>query len=315
MQAVAAPLDAAASDEFAGAGLSGGDGENSPHGVGVGRIPVEFEPLADRSGRHDPRSCRERIRIGRVDDCCKLFEELVICAQQIGGAVEEHGHVSLGDSVEQWEQLVTDPVATKPRIVVRGIIGDGQAELLAQRMGLGPSQGQDGVTPSWPDRAEASGTGSSQQCQQERLGLVISGVTGQRVMPECCSTSSSGSCFEIRTIRDIDSDRPEWHVEVRCHGASDVGVGIGRCPQPVVDVDGGDLASGLDGQGDHGRRVGAAGQTTGDGSISRRKRAPSEKIGGVEQRQSALVGDRYRSVWWAERCPRRGCCLALTAFR
>ncbi len=133
-------LDAATAAQFACGGAACGHGKDTPNGVGVGRIAILFEPVADRAGREDAWSGRERVSIGGVDVGGVLLEELVVGPEEVSGAVEQHRDVAFGDVVEERQQFVADPVAPESSVLVGGIIGDGEAELCAQRVGLGTSE-------------------------------------------------------------------------------------------------------------------------------------------------------------------------------
>ena len=126
------PLDAPTAREFARSGLAPGHSEDASYGVRVGRVPVVVEPLPDRPGAEHPGSLGERVGVGRIDAGGEFVEVLVVGAQQVGGASEQDGHVAFGDVVEEGEHLVADSVAAEASVVVGGVLGDDQAELLAQ---------------------------------------------------------------------------------------------------------------------------------------------------------------------------------------
>ena len=222
------------------------------------------------------------MRVGRVDAGGEFVEELVVGTQQVGGASEQHGHVALGDVVEQGEHLVADPVAAEAWVVVARVLGDDQAEPCAQRSGLGTSQRQDRVAPARPDRAETCRAGASQQREEQRLCLVVGGVARHRVGTERGSTGGPSAGLEVRSGDDLDTGHPEVGAEMLGDRRCDVGVVVGRCPQAVVDVDGGDVTPRRDGERDQCSGVGAPRETAGDRGARRRKRAPIQELGDEE---------------------------------
>jgi len=301
--------------QLAGSGLTAGNREDPSHGVGVRRVPVVFEPLTDGSRPQHPRCACQRVGVGGVDVGSEFVEELVVGAEQVGGAVEQHGDVSLGDVVEQWDQLVTDPVATETAVVVGRIVYDRETELLAQCMGFDAPKGEDGMAPPGPDCPEAGGARTPDQGEEQGFGLVVCGVAGHGVRSEGRPPGAAGSCFEVGAVVEVDVDRAELDAELSGGRPCDVGVDIGRLAETMVDVHGSDPALGCDREGDERRGVGSTGQSADDGGAFRWEGATAEEFGGVGQRWPALFGDRYRSVWWAERCLRLGCCLAETDHR
>lgn len=207
---------------------------------------------------------------------------------------------------------MADPVATETGIVVGGIVDDREAELLAQRLGFGAPEGEDGMAPTGPDCPEAGGARTPEQGEEQGFGLVVCGVTGQRVRSESGPPGGAGSRFEIGAVVEVDADRAELDVELCCGGPCDIGVDVGGLAKSMVDMHGSNSTARSNGEGDERRGVGATGQTAGDRSALGRKGAPVEEVGGVGQRGPSLFGDRYRSVCWAERCLRPGCCLDVT---
>jgi len=131
-------------------------------------------------------------------------------------------------------------------------------------------------------------------------------------MPEGCPAGLASTSFQIRTIVEVEADRTEVDPQQLRGGAGDLGVGVRGLTQSMVDVHCGDTTVGSAGEGDERRRVGATGERAGDRGVCRRKGAPAEEIGGVEQDRCLGRATRYRSVWWADRCPRLGCCLEVT---
>jgi hypothetical protein len=86
---------------------------------------------------------------------------------------------------------------------------------------------------------------------------------------------------------------------------------IGGVAQAVMDVDGGDVTPGSDGERHQRGGVGPAGEPAGDRRSGRREIAALEESGGVGQ-GNASVCDPYRSVWWCDCWALLGYCLART---
>jgi hypothetical protein len=171
-----------------------------------------------------------------------------------------------------------------------------EAEVVAHGARLEAPECQDRVAPSGSDRSEAGSTRAAQERQEQGLGLVVGGVSGQGVGADRRPAGGACACLEVGTVLDVDLDRAEFDVEGRCGGPGDVGVVVRRPSKAVVDVDCGDVTAGGDGQRDERCRVGAAGESTGDSGAVWWEGASAEQIGDVNQRCSPRVGDRYRSV-------------------
>ena len=289
-------FDAASPRQLTGCRVTSGHGEHPVDGVGVGRIAVELDPMAHRPGSEHPWGSREFVDIGRIDRGGEFVEELLVRAQEVGGAVEEHGDIALCDVVEHGKYLVADAIPAKAGVVVAGVVCNRKAEVVAHRSRLEASEREDRVAPSGSDRSEAGGTRAAQQRQEQGFGLVVGGVTGQGVGADRRPAGGAGARFEVGAVVDVDRDRVELDAEGCGGGPGDVGIDVCRCSKAVVDVDRGDVAAGGDGQRNERRRVGATGESTGDRCAVRREGAPAEQVGEVNQRCSPRVVDRYRWV-------------------
>ena len=250
-------FDTSTASQLAGRDLTAGNSEDPSHGVRVRRVSVVFEPLANGSRPQHSRSGCEGAGIGGVDVGGQFVEELVVGAEQVGGAVEQHGDVALGDVIEEWEELVADPVATETEVVVGGVVDHSEAELLAQRLGFDASEGEDGMAPTRPDRSESGGPRTPDQGEEQGLGLIVCGVTGQSVWSESGPTGAAGSRFEIGAVVEVDADRAELDAELCGGGPCDVGVDVGGLAETMVDVHSGDSTSGRNGEGDERCGVGS----------------------------------------------------------
>jgi hypothetical protein len=115
-------------------------------------------------------------------------------------------------------------------------------------------------------------------------------VAGHHVGPECRSACVASPRFEVRAVVEVDANEAERGSEPGGDRLGELGVVVGRAAQTVVDVDGGDVAARCQCEGDQRSRISASGQTARDSGAVRRKGAPVEEVGGVEQR-SASVSD------------------------
>ncbi len=119
----------------------------------------------------------------------------------------------------------------------------------------------------WPLAAHAGQAveaGAPQEVEQDGLGLVVGGVAGEDVGGQHGVAGGPGPGLEVGAGGDVDRLGPEAGAEPG-RGGLDAAVGLGLRAQAVVDVDGGDLAAGGDGQDQQGQGVGAAGDGAGDG--------------------------------------------------
>jgi hypothetical protein len=249
-QSVALALDPQPARELARRCFSGSDGEDAGDGGGVGWVAVTFEPPANCTGGERSGCSEQLVDIGRVDRGGEVLEQSIVVAQEASGAVEEYCDVPFGDVVEERQQFVTDPIATESRVVVRRVVSDIESEVKAQLDGLGAAQGEDRMSGPGFDRAEPGGSRPAQEGQEQRLGLVVGGMTGHRIRSEGAASGGAGSSFEVGPVVERDGDDLERDVEAFGGPAGDERIMGGAVAEPVVDVDGRDAAAGSDGEGD-----------------------------------------------------------------
>jgi hypothetical protein len=147
------------------------------------------------------------------------------------------------------------------------------------------------MAPSRPDRCETGRARTAEEREQHGFGLVVGGVAGHRVGSERRSTSGACARLEVRAVGDVDVDEPEVGPEPAGDRLGERCVVVGGAAQTVVHVHGRDLTASCDSEGDQRSGIGTARQATRDGGAVRRKGAPGEEVGGVDQR-NASVGDR-----------------------
>jgi hypothetical protein len=116
-------------------------------------------------------------------------------------------------------------------------------------------------------------------------------VAGHRVGSERRSASGACSRLEVRAVDDVDVDEPEAGPEPGGDRLGERCIVVGSAAQTVVDVHGGDVTTSCDSEGDQCGGIGTARQAARDGGAARRKGAPVEEIGDVDQ-CNASVGDR-----------------------
>ncbi len=130
-----------------------------------------------------------------------------------------------------------------------------------QRDRLGVANAQD--RPSRP-RCHGAQTGrarAAEQCQQYGLRLVVGGVAGKRTGPEHPLPGDAGSCFEVGPVEQLDGFAPQVEAESLRGPGSTGGVVVGRGPEPMVHVNGGDITTGRNGKPDEGGGIGATRQS------------------------------------------------------
>ena len=285
------PHGAAAAD-FTGHGLPPGHGEDPFHGGGVGRMVlgggdegVGCEPASHRPASQRRRGRRQRRGVGGIEGGGQSGEQVGVVAQQAGLAGQHGGHVPVGDGVEQGQHVVANAVAPERGPVVGGIDDRDEPEPVAQGACFAAPERQQGPPGARPHAGQAVESRSPQEVEEDRLGLIVGGVPGQDIGGQDPVTGRPRPCLEVRPGGDVHSLGPEAGADAPGGAGHHIGLGRRPGPQPMVDVDGGDAAAGLDGEDEEGQRIGAARYRAGHGGPGRRKGAAGQQrlsLAGVE---------------------------------
>lgn len=105
----------------------------------------------------------------------------IIGAEQVGRPHEERRDVAPGHVGNQRHQFVSDPVAPETGVGVGGIRDRLERQCSTQRVRLGAPEMQQRSTMIWFHRRQTGCARAAEESEQHGLGLVICGVTGQRV--------------------------------------------------------------------------------------------------------------------------------------
>ena len=279
-----------------------------PNPVGTRRSTTR---LAERP------SCQRRwgrgdcASIGRIERRRQLVEQIVVVAQEVGRPHEQWGDVALGDCVHQRHQLVTDPVASESVVGVRRVGRDTKLQNVAEPMGLGSAEPEDRLAVARPHSGQAGCSAAPEQSEQRCFGLIVGGVSRQRVGSEHPAAGGSGPGLQVRSVGEFDALAAERRAEPTGDHSGPLGIVDGRRAQTVIDVNGVHTATRRHGEGDHRCRIRAAGQRADDVGSRRWKRAASEQVGqeftGEISGRCRLCGHRHgahrgreagqRSVW------------------
>ena len=239
---------------------------------------------------------RQLAGVGRVDLGRQLVQQVEIVAQDVGGAGQHVHGVALGDVGEQRERFVTDAVASERRVSVRRVGSDAEAERRAQTERLAPAEREQRLRRPRRHRAEAVEAGAAQEVEEHGLRLIVCGVAGQHTVGKRVVARPSQAGLEVRPDGDLDVVHHEVDPERgRCRTRRR-GIGAGARPNAVIDVVGGDGATGRDRQHHERGRVGSTRQCAGDGRGRGRERAAGEEFASFVQMFGGWV-QRSLSRW------------------
>ena len=211
------------------------------------------DPLADRAagqhqGHRGERSSRHRS-IDRHHAASERIEILGLVAQDLGLASEERHEVTTGAAREQWDHVMADPVAPECAVVVARVTYRLEAELRAERLGLGPPQLQHRADDACSGRrhpAQAGGAAASEQVEQHRLRLIVSRVPDEdRGRSGRCPSGFErgvprGACARllVRTRHDLHPLRAKRHAEPGGMRSNDLVLTRTFNSKTVINVDG-----------------------------------------------------------------------------
>jgi hypothetical protein len=205
------------------------------------------KPAPDRARGERRRRRRQRLGIGGVDGGGELVEQCRVGTEPVGLPREHTAHVALGDGVQQGQQLVADPVAPEPRVVVGGVVHGLDPEVGAQLVGVAPTEGAEraagGVVPGQAVEARPA-----EQVEEDGLGLVVRRVAGEHVAREGRVPGVARPSLEVGAVGDLDRHRREARSDARRDLGDDLRLGRRAGAEPVVDVHGAHQAPGVDGE-------------------------------------------------------------------
>ena len=121
-----------------------------------------------------------------------------------------------------------------------------------------PAEGEQRLRRTRRHRRETVEARAAQEVEQHRLGLVVGGVAGEDAAGEGVVAGAAQAGLQVRPGCDVDAMEHEVDAEGGGGRPRDLGVGSRVGADAVIDVVGGDGATGRDGEHDQGRRVGAA---------------------------------------------------------
>ena len=132
---------------------------------------------------------------------------------------------------------MSHPIAGEGRIGVRRVIDVGQTEFAAHRLGVASPQREQRPT-SRVDPGESLRASASHEEHENRLRLVIGGVTGEHLGGQHLVAGPTGARLEIRPGRDRHGPRLEPGAESLGGGAHHLRLRAGTLTQSVIHVHG-----------------------------------------------------------------------------
>ncbi len=238
------PADAADSGDFARSGGPCCDVEHSGDRRSVGRVAVSRQPSADRSPRERcGRDCQGH-GIGGIDLLGKVVEEVVVIAQEIRSSCGQRDDVSIGDFVEERQEIRANSVAAKPRIGIGGVLDGLEIKRVAKCMRLEAAKRENRVTWARPHARKARGAGAADQGEQHGLDLIVRGVSEHRNGADHSMAHRSRPSLQIWSVVEICMLDTKFDAEPRRDRPCDCGVVVGRGAKPVMHVDRCDVKAG-----------------------------------------------------------------------
>ncbi|MFT7475523.1 MAG: hypothetical protein ACI81L_002462 [Verrucomicrobiales bacterium] len=199
-------------------------------------------PSLDRSSGDGSGCLRKRLRIGRVDLIYSLVQQIGSLASMVGGSDQQRHNVAICNIIEQRQDLMADSVSKESCLSV-GRVGEwSPTQVSAHGLGVAATQRQDWSTVPWLHCTETDHPGTSNQVDQDRLGLVVGAMTSGRVGSESDIPCRAHPRFEIRAGRHVDRDGFKT-CPYFCSSSGHVcGFGFPARSLPMIDVHGRDVA-------------------------------------------------------------------------
>ncbi len=187
--------------------------------------PFPQSATPERSG-----SVRDRPGVGRVERCGELAEQGRVIGQQPRLTGQDGHDVTAGELAQHGDQLVTDAVAQVGRVAVRRVLDRVQTEPRAQRVGLGPTQGENRVPRPSAHRREAVSGGAAEQVDEHRLCLIVGGVAGRRTGRHGAESGRARSRLEIGTSSEAHPVHDDVDAELAGDLVHDADILVGVLP-------------------------------------------------------------------------------------
>jgi hypothetical protein len=173
---------------------------------------------------------------------------------------------------------MSHPVALMPGIQVRGVVHHFDAESAAQILGVGAPQCQQGPAGTGSHGRQSTSSGAAQQVDQDGLGLIIGGVTGEHVGGQHRIAGCACPCLQVRAVTHLHDGGVERNAHSVGQRPDHLRLSGSAGSKLVVDVDRGGVAPCGNRQDEQSRGVGAAGHRTRDDAACGRERGPGEQL-------------------------------------
>ena len=214
------------------------------------------------SGRPAPRhgpgvgGIRQEVRRQRV-------QQRHLVAQHAGLAGEQRDRIATRHLRAQRQELVADAVADERRVVVALVAHRLQTNRGTERVGLAAAQSENRMP--WPrlHAPQPVGPRTAQQVHEDRLRLVVHGVTGGDVGRQDGEAGRTGPGLEVGAGGDGHPMALEPRAEPCRRRQHHFGLGLGPRAQSVIDVHRGHGTAGRGGQDEEGQRI----RSPGDGAV------------------------------------------------
>lgn len=175
-----------------------------------------------------------KFSFGVID--AEVVEPRTLFVEHVGLTREERHYVTLGNVTHQGDELVSDPVASKVEVVVRGVVQWLHVRSKYVVVDGAPPQRQKRLSGIVHHRRKAVDTGATQHVQQYRFGEVIHGVTGKRSLRQDSSSRGAGARFIVGARFDVDVVNEPGNTQLFTEGAHELRVIAARRTRVVVHV-------------------------------------------------------------------------------
>jgi hypothetical protein len=217
--------------------------------------PQPFTHSATPESRGSVRYCPG---VGRVERSGELAEQGRVVGQQARLTGKDGHDVTACELAQSGHQLMTDPVAQVGRVSVRRVLDRVQTEPGAQRVRLGPAQGENRVPRPGAHRRKTVGSGAPEQVDEDGLRLIVGRVTGRRPSRHSAEPGLARPRLEVRTGSEADAVHDDVDAELAGNLVHNTDILVGVLPQAMVDVMSNDFTAGYCSQHQEGEGVGTS---------------------------------------------------------
>lgn len=161
-------------------------------------------PTKTRPGPHTQLTTVHFVKFSLGVVNAEVVEPRTIFVEHVGLTREQRHHVTLGNVTHHRDELVSNSIASKVEIVVRGVVQWLHVRSKYVVVHVATPYRAKGLSGIVHHRRKAVDARATQHVEQHRLGKVIHGVTGKRSLGQDSSSLGASARFEVATRFDVD---------------------------------------------------------------------------------------------------------------